>query len=106
MTANLSGWLKKTNEIESVIKEIMRERVSQDAKWGEQNLDPFTWLAILGEEVGEANKAALEAWQTSHKFDVDKLKEYRAELLQVAAVAVAMIQCLDRGKWLNPKGDQ
>jgi hypothetical protein len=32
-------------------------------------------------------------------YDKKKLKDYRAELIQVAAVAVSMIECLDRGKW-------
>jgi NTP pyrophosphatase (non-canonical NTP hydrolase) len=80
-----------------VCEEVLGERELQDAKWGEQNHDPFTWLAILGEEVGEANKAALEAW-TSGGRAPERLAEYRAELVQVAAVAVAMIQSLDRGK--------
>ncbi len=54
---------------------------------------------ILGEEVGEANKAALEA-----KFGSKTLAEYREELVQVAAVAVAMIQCLDRNMSVNRSG--
>jgi hypothetical protein len=74
------------------------ERIRQDDKWGEQNHDPFTWLAILGEEVGEANKAALEA-----RFgDEAWLEDYAQELIQVAAVAFAMIECLERRKWCWP----
>lgn len=69
-----------------VIVEIAKERARQDKKWGIQNHAPFKWLAILGEEVGEANKAALE----------DKPDEYRNELIQVAAVAMAMVECHDR----------
>ncbi len=42
--------------------QVLDERNRQDQLWGEQNHDPFTYLAILGEEVGEANKAALDAW--------------------------------------------
>ena len=40
---------------EDVISLILRERFNQDEKWGEQNHDIYKWLAILGEEVGEAN---------------------------------------------------
>jgi hypothetical protein len=30
---------------------------------------------------------------------LDEIKAERTELIQVAAVAVSMIECLDRGKW-------
>lgn len=86
-----------------ILEEIADERDSQDEKWGEQNHDPFKWLCILGEEVGEVNKAICDAFQWNEKdteqFNILKLRDYRAELIQVAAVAVSMIECLDRGKW-------
>ncbi len=76
-----------------LLNEVMQERQRQDEKWGVQNHSPFVWLAILGEEVGEANKAAVDA-HFMHK--VPNYGEYRAELIQVAAVAVAMVESLDR----------
>lgn len=76
---------------EEGFKEIQDERERQDLKWGEQNHSPADYLTILMEEVGEASKAALEA-----KFGGKDLKLYRDELVQVAAVAVAMIECYDR----------
>jgi hypothetical protein len=49
-------------------------------------------MLILGEEVGEAQKAALEAsWGGGSTWG-----DYRAELVQVAAVALAAIESLDR----------
>lgn len=69
-----------------VLVEVRSERIRQDATWGEQNHHPLYWLAILGEEVGEANEAALR----------QSYSEYRKELLQVAAVAVAAIESFDR----------
>lgn len=88
------------SKIKLVLKEVEFERERQDQKWGEQNHDPFAYLAILGEEVGEANKAAIEArvWRAAD-WDVTKLTDYRNELVQVAAVAVAAIECLDRETW-------
>lgn len=74
-----------------VFEQVARERERQDAKWGEQNHTPAEYLMILGEKVGEANKAALEA-----HFEGKSLNEYRKELIQVAAVAIAMIECFDR----------
>lgn len=70
----------------TVLEEIAVERAKQDAKWGEQNHGIFKWVAILGEEFGEVSKASLE----------DDSSGYRAELIQVAAVAVAMIEAHDR----------
>ncbi len=77
--------------MDNILNEIKIERQNQDCKWGVQNHHPFVWLAILGEEVGEVNKAVLD-----HNFDKKSLENYREELIQVAAVAVAMIECLDR----------
>ena len=84
--------------MEDVFAEIREERTKQDAKWGEQNHAPADWLMILGEEVGEVNKAALEA-----KFGSSTLREYREELVQVAAVTVAMIECFDRNHLPPPQ---
>jgi NTP pyrophosphatase (non-canonical NTP hydrolase) len=74
-----------------VISEIVDERASQDARWGEQNHDPLYWLAILVEEVGEVSKEIAEG-----RIQPFLATAYRAELLQVAAVAVAAIESLDR----------
>jgi NTP pyrophosphatase (non-canonical NTP hydrolase) len=80
--------------------EIRMERARQDAKFGVQNLDPFKYLAILGEEVGEVNKAAVESFHfQSGNFNLKGLEDYRMELIQVAATAKAMIETLDRDEW-------
>ena len=71
---------------EDIIDLILAERQRQDEKWGEQNHEIYKWLAILGEEVGEANKAALE----------DKKHELIEELIQISAVTVAMIESIQR----------
>jgi hypothetical protein len=39
--------------IDMVFAAIRAERERQNATWGEQNHDAYTWLAILGEEFGE-----------------------------------------------------
>lgn len=77
--------------MDKIFHEIGIERNRQDQKWGEQNHDPADWCTILGEEIGEVNKAAFEA-----KMGFGKWIEYRKELIQSAAVAVAMVQCFDR----------
>ena len=87
-----------------VINEVLAERKRQDSFWGEQNHNPVKYLLILNEEVGEANKAICDHIDFSNDSIFEKgLKEYRNELIQVAAVAIAMVECLDRDKWRNPR---
>ena len=92
----------KLEIMRDILGEVVTERNKQDARWGEQNHKPIEWCAILGEEVGEVNKAALQAHFDSanqgDEYTTAQLEEYRAELVQVAAVAVAMIQSLDRNE--------
>ena len=99
---------------EIAMNDIIRERGRQDAKWGEQNHHPFVYLNILMEEYGEAceaheqaaglillgkklGKASQAALQA--RFGGMTWDDYRAELVQTAAVAMAMIEAFDRGKW-------
>lgn len=73
--------------IEDVLRDILHERRRQDKKWGaDRNLDDYHWAAILGEEFGEVCEASLDSLEVG----------LRNELIQVAAVAVAWIECLDR----------
>ena len=87
-------------ELDDIELEVRKERVRQTLKFGQQNLDPFKFLAILGEEVGEVSRAAIESfhWQ-SGRWNYEKLKHYREELIQVAAVAKQMVEAFDRGEW-------
>lgn len=81
-----------TKQTSGVLDEVYAERERQEAKWGEQNLDPALWLMVLGEEVGEVNNAVLE----TIFGNVPNLDHYREELIQVAAVAVRAIENYDR----------
>jgi len=67
-------------------EQIQTERARQDQKWGLQEHRPEKWMVILMEEVGEAAKAVLEG----------SALDYKTEMIQVAAVVVAALECLDR----------
>lgn len=69
------------------LDDVYAERCSQDRKWGPSEDRPAPSLRILIEEVGEVAKAMQEETDA----------ELRAELVQVAAVAVAMVEGIDRG---------
>lgn len=79
------------------LRSTINERMSQEEKWGQQNHSPEKWLLILMEEVGEFSKEALDT--PPHLGG--KNPNLRAELVQVAAVALAMLECHDRNNWSN-----
>ena len=83
-----------------VTDEVQDERRKQDKKWGPQSHAPIEWIAILGEEFGEASKEALEHHWAGKHYPVDEFRliRLRAELIQVAAVAVAFVESLDRNE--------
>lgn len=72
--------------MEHVLKAVAHERSAQHLKWGQQDHSDGDWCLILMEEVGEAAQDALKG----------HLQLLRQELIQVAAVAVAWIEALDR----------
>lgn len=78
----------------SVLTDIALERCRQDIKWGPQDHNQMIWLGILAEEFGEAAKECNEFYfrdTTEGRFQT-----LRHELIQTAAVCVAMIESLDR----------
>jgi NTP pyrophosphatase (non-canonical NTP hydrolase) len=76
----------KNSAKEQIISEIFRERVRQDAKWGEQNHDDLVWLAILTKEVGELAQAILKG----------QGENVHRELVQTAAVCVNWLEMFRR----------
>lgn len=72
-----------------VFAAISEERDRQDAKWGVQDHSDLRWLAILVEELGEAAAEVI----TKPGYSERRLKW---ELVQVAAVAIAWVESIDR----------
>lgn len=73
--------------LSAILEDVAAERRRQDEKWGPSERRPVPSLSVLVEEVGEV----AEAMQRNHVTDVV------GELIQVAAVAVAMIEGAGRG---------
>ncbi len=88
------------------ISDVINERKRQDIKWGEQNHDPFLYATILMEEVGEfcqdALKLRFDSRMDSLEAATAQVTRMRTEAIQVAAVAVAIVECIDRDKWMFP----
>jgi len=106
----MSGFETQTREVnmttqERALRDVLRERARQDEGWGEQNHDPQTYLSILIEEVGETAKEAndLRWWQANGGGRDDIRARLYEEAVQTAAVALAIVECLLRGKWRWPE---
>lgn len=92
-------FLGKSPEAYTIVSEVMigTERTRQDNKWGVQDHDGPTWLAILSEEVGELSQCVLHA-----KFGGSQSHKVLEEAVQVAAVAKAIVECLLRNNGQFP----
>lgn len=77
--------------MKQIFDEIAAERARQDAKWGKQNHSNATWALIAGEELGEVAQAILH-----DVFGGKAAGTLRQELVQLGAVVVAWLECLDR----------
>lgn len=76
---------------EEAIRLVIHERFRQDEKWGVQRHAYPLYRLILGEELGEADQAFLQSHFGGDHGGLDNL---RKELVQVAAVAIAMVETL------------
>lgn len=105
-----------------VLNDILQERQRQHDKWGTQRHDFPVWLTVLGEEVGELAEAILtmrrieaetplvvganaDRLMREHRDSSQRrcLRHVRDEAIQVAAVAVAMIEHID--EWREVRKD-
>lgn len=77
--------------------EVIQERGAQFQKWGIQNRTPDEWMLIFMEEVGEFSQAVLDA-----RYAGADPAEIKKELVQVAAVALAMLENCNSSKWHEP----
>lgn len=75
-----------------VFEMVAAERARNLARWGDQRHASGLWQLILTEEVGEVAEASLDVY-TGKAADATEIV---AELVQVAAVAVAWIEDLTR----------
>lgn len=115
MNSAPAAQVQAVDRFHKIIADITAERSRQDAKFGEQNHPPQDWLAILMEEVGEFARAHMEVFYfqppepgmsaeavaTMKAQFIAKRLHVREELVQVAAVAVAMLEACDRNNWVG-----
>lgn len=98
-----------------IFDEIHVERMRQDAKWGEQNHKsvatayPGRYYGVSSESSAKARcewaaKNSCLTWgdiaceEMAEALNSDNDTDRREELVQLAAVVVAWIECLDRNR--------
>lgn len=99
-TRNVEGAsIPKRTTTWQIAQEAIDERMRQDNKWGPQNRSMIEWMSILVEEIGEA------AMATNHftffgimQHSKEAKAMIRKELIQSAAVCIAMIEQIDNGE--------
>lgn len=79
-----------------IFERIADERIRQYAKWGPQYHLDDTWAMILMEEVGEVAKSIVD--RLSNADPKAHVADMKKEIVQVAAVAVAWLECLETKK--------
>ncbi len=87
-----------TSDSNQALKAVADERSRQELLWGIQRHSWPEWMCILTEEIGEtAQKANQLHWANgATAFQLEPLREeFREELVESAAVIVAMIEHLD-----------
>lgn len=87
--------------IHHAMSAVLSERVRQFEKWGEQDHDVTTWNAILGEEAGEFAEACLDVKFSGKPLDGN----LRTEAVQVAAVALQIVEWIDSKTRTEDAGD-
>lgn len=88
--------IEKRNRLSRTLYLIKAERWRQQAKWGKQEHQFPMWLCILMKELGDVAKAHLDF--TRNPPTRERQKAVEDELVQVAAVAAAMLECWVYGK--------
>lgn len=80
-----------------ILHQVKEERERQILKWGQQDHSDPEWTAILTEEVGESAQETLNVVRAKTPVQLESsVRRLRSELIQVAAVAVAWIEAIDR----------
>lgn len=84
------------DNVNKIIEEVKREISRAMEKFPTWPTDPLHALAILNEEVGELQQAALQRVYEPHKSDEEHV---RRECIQVAAMALRFMASMNEYYW-------
>lgn len=84
--------IKSIHETRPALASVITEMDKQDSRWGlDRDQHPYVWQTILTEEVGELAQAILH-----DDFGGSHAGTAREEAVQIAAVALQIIEYYDR----------
>lgn len=82
-----------------ILRRVAKERGRQDKKHGDQNKNDLPmWMVVLMEEVGEVARNIYEYETCQPHSRTLRLRAAKKELIEVAAVAVAMVEAIEEGR--------
>lgn len=86
--------------IYEMMDKVFDERIRQNKKFGEQDHYLTSWMTILGEEYGEACKAALDTFnfKTTEEYREKLIPAYEEEIIQIIAVCFAILENIKHDK--------
>jgi len=90
-------WDQIYQEITTVLDAILDEKSRAREKWGGQNYNIHKHISIVTEELGEVAQAAL---QMEHEPGKSSHEKVRYEAVQAAAMALELVERIDRGSYL------
>ena len=95
-TGSYCGGCQPTAPLDVICADVEAELVGAKARFPEWPTDPLHAVAVLNEEVGELNKAILQATYESHNQDdaIELLNRVEVEAVQVAAMALRFLESL------------
>lgn len=99
-----------TPDRESLLELIRAERLEQEKKWGQSRNSPFFWIALLTEHLGKVSQSFVRAHNVN-KLPLNwpqgaltnRLRTARRLLVQLAALALAQLEDMERPNWSIPK---
>lgn len=77
---------------------VQEEMNRQIAKRGQQNHNPFKYFTILAEEFGEVARVLEQETEGKYPNKDEYHRQLEYELIQTAAVALAFVSAIRRGK--------
>lgn len=84
----------ESDEAQSALQSVREELDAQVREWGITNHPPEIWLALLAKQMGHMADDILD-----HRIHRALIGTYRQELVELTAVAMAALECFDRGDW-------
>ena len=86
--------MRRLIDVGSAIDSVISERERQDELWKRQDHTQFRWGMILGDTYGSYCKGVIAQDSPSFPSSLN----VRDELVKLAAIAIAAIECIDKEK--------